>query len=190
MTQRAFLIALAGFILIGCRGPLTAPAFQRLAPDEQAQVDRMWNNMLAAPDRLDRNLLLDVTLAYELHEYGVDRAMYHAEKDYAQGVVLMDIKYDRQKPLEDWFFVEIRDRANKTVRKEHYSGDEIWSHYQDMAAFPIVASALQATTAPAVSTQPTTQPATQPTEAELRAAWIEARYRQIMAATQPVQPTH
>lgn len=189
MTQRTLLIALVGFILLGCQGPLTAPAFRRLAPEEQAQVDRMWNNMLATPDRLDRNLLLDVMLAYELHQYGVDRATYHAEKDYAGGVVLMDIKYDRQKPLDDWFFVEIRDRANHTVRKEHYSGDEIWSHCQDLWH-----STAASTTAPSTSTQPASQPATQattqPTEAELRAAWIEARYKQIMAATQPVQPTH
>jgi hypothetical protein len=63
--------------------------------------DRMWNNMLLTPDRHDRELLLDVLLTFEMHEQGVDRATYHAEKDYAGGVVVMEMKYDRLKPLED-----------------------------------------------------------------------------------------
>jgi hypothetical protein len=46
--------------LVGCRGPLMVPAMQRLTPQDQAQVDGMWNNMLSTPDRLDRNLLVDV----------------------------------------------------------------------------------------------------------------------------------
>jgi hypothetical protein len=173
-------------LLVGCRGPMIAPAFRRLDADGQARVNQMWNNMLARPDRLNRELLLDVMLAYELHEFGVDRASYHAEKDYAAGTVLMDVKYDREKPMEDWFFVELRDRAGKSIRKEHYTGEEVWSHFDDAAGYQIVGPALeQAATQP--TTLPVTRPSTQPTDAELRSAWILARYRQITAATQPEQ---
>jgi hypothetical protein len=166
---------------VGCRAPLMVPAFHRLKPDEQAQVDQMWNNMLARPDRLDRELLLDVMLAFSLHEEGVDRATYHAEKDFAGGVVLMDVSYDRQKPLEDWFLVEIRDRQKNVLRKEHYCGEEVWSHYNDLLG------GVLSTTRPTAG--PAAPPATQPTEIELREQRLEIRYKQIMAATQPMPPS-
>lgn len=151
-------------------------------------VDRMWNNMLVTPDRLDRELLLDVLLTFELHEEGIDRATFHAEKDYAGGVVAMDMKYDRLKPLEDWFFVEIFDLNKKSIRKEHYTGDEIWSHSKDTYAYLVLAPAIAAAaTQPSLMPVATTQPTTQPTEAELHLAWQIARARQIMAATQPVK---
>jgi hypothetical protein len=148
----------------------------------------MWNNMLVTPDRLDRELLLDVLLTFEMHEQGVDRATYHAEKDYAGGVVVMEMKYDRLKPLEDWFFVEVFDKQKKSIRKEHYSGEEIWSHYSDTFAYQMLAPAIAAAaTRPSLMPVATTQPTSQPTEAELRYAWQIARARQIMAATQPVR---
>jgi hypothetical protein len=184
MHYRTFIALAIVLLSIGCHGPLVAPAFRRLEPDDQARVNQMWNNMLSRPDRLDRELLLDVIVAYELHQMGVDRASYHAEKDYAAGTVLMDVKFDREKPMEDWFLIELRGRDGKLIRKEHYSGEEVWSHFNDLAAFPLYGPVLaQAATQP--TTVPVTQPATQPTDAELHAAWVIARYRQITAATQP-----
>ena len=179
-------MGIAVLVVLGCHGPLTAPAMRRLDPDEQAQVDRMWNNMLVKPDRLDRELLLDVLLTFELHEEGVDRTTYHSEKDFAGGVVLMDMKYNRQKPLEDWFFVEILDHDKKVLRKEHYSGDEIWSHYQSVGGVNVILAAA-ATTQPTTGPIAMTQPATQPTDEELRMQWQIARFKQIIAATQPMR---
>jgi hypothetical protein len=163
---------------------LTAPAVRRLDPAEQAQVDQMWANMLSTPDRLDRGLLLDVMLTFELHQLGVDRATYHAEKNVAGGgVVVMDMQFDRLKPLDDWFFVEIFDHDHKSLRKERYAGDEIWAHYNDLLG----PSQVEATTRPSTGPTAATQATTRPTDAELRNAWREARLRQIMAATQPAR---
>jgi hypothetical protein len=176
---------------IGCRGPLAVPAFRRLDAEEQAQVDQIWNNVLEKPNRLDRELLLDVMLAYQLHASGVDKASYHAEKDYAQGKVVMDVQFDRSKPLEDWFLLEVRDQKGNVLRKEHYSGDEVWSHADDLTGLDLRAT-LRETAAPASTTQPTTepiattQPTTLPSEAELRRQYLQIRYQQIMAATQPM----
>jgi hypothetical protein len=174
------------------------PAFERLNPDDQARIDGMWNNLLSDPQRLDRNLLLDVLITFQLHEQGVDRVTYHAEKDFSGGTVLMDVKFDRTKPLEDWFLIEIRDHNNKVLRKEHYSGDEVWSHSYDLAGISVIEATTQPTTSPATaettepaSTEadagPSTRPATEPYEAQLRRQWMEIRCKQILAATQPAR---
>jgi hypothetical protein len=194
--MKSVLLAVLLLSITGRRGPLAAPAFRRLDPDEQAQVDRMWDNALQRPDRLDRELLLDVIIAFQLHASGVDRATYHAEKSYAQGTVVMDVRFDRNKPLDDWFFLEVHDPKGNVVRKEHYAGDEVWSHLDQLTGFELVREA--AATQPAgvytAATQPitpqpgATQPATMPSEAELREAQLTTRYLQIIAATQPMKP--
>src|SRR3954471_16662912 len=99
-----------GAIAGGC-GPTTAPAFHRLEPDQQAQVDDAWRNMLSPPGRLDRELLLDVIVYNQFHQLGVDRADYRAEKELpnAGGPAPMRITFARRKPLDDHFFVEVRD---------------------------------------------------------------------------------
>jgi hypothetical protein len=79
--------------------------------------------------------------------------------------------------------VEIFDKDHKSIRKEHYSGDEIWAHWDDLFGSSRAGPTTSPTTGPAATSQPTTEP----TEAELRSAWQEARYRQIMAATQPAR---
>jgi hypothetical protein len=178
-----FLLSLV-WLLPGC-GPMTVPAFKRLPPDQQAQVDSSWKNMLTPTNRLDRELLLDVILAYELHQIGVDRATYEVDKDYADGTIHMRVTFDRSKPLDDHFFVEVRDKKNQLVRSETYSGDEVWSHFGALEGASVAERI--ATTQP--STQPTTQSmaATQPTDFELRQEWLKARMKQIEAATQPAR---
>ncbi len=167
----------------GCSGPLTVPAIRRLEPAEQAQVDQMWRNMLSKPDRLDRGLLLDVILTFELHQLGVDRATYHAEKDVAGDTVVMDMRFDRLKPLDDWLVVELFDHDHRSLRKERYSGEEVWSHYNDLLGPPPAEPATRPATGPTIGQTA----ATEPTDADLRQAWREARLRQVMAATQPVR---
>ena len=171
--------------LLAACGPMMAPAIRRLAPDEQAQVDGMWNNLLAKPDRLDRELLLDVMIVYQLHQLGVDKANYHAEKEFVAGTVLMDVSFDRKLPLDDWFVVSISDTSGRCLRKERYTGEEVWSH---LASFTGSGSTITRSQGPDPSS--TTSPgraATQPTDAEAHAKWLDARMQQIVAATQPAK---
>jgi hypothetical protein len=152
----------------GCHGPLTFPAVERLSPDEQAQIDRGWNNMLSPIDRLDRGLLLDVVIFYLLHQVGVDRLRLHSEKDYAGGTIVMTIDYARANdPATDRLTLEVKDRAGKSIRKETYSGAEVLGQVKSFG-------------------NATTRPDGKPTEDQVtRQAWFEARLRQIVSATQP-----
>jgi hypothetical protein len=189
MRHLRWLLVLLIIPSSGC-GPTTAPAFIRLSPDEQARVDASWKNMLTPIDRLDRELLLDVILAYQLHEIGVDRATYEADKDYADGTIHTKVTFDRTKPLDDHFFVEVRDKKKQLVRAETYSGEEVWSHFRSLGVASVairITSTTQPTTAP--TTEPTPQPAaaTQPTDEQLREEWLRARMKQITAATQPAR---
>ena len=167
MKRILALVALA--LCVGRRGPLTFPAVQRLSPDEQAEVDRDWNNMLKPTYRLDRGLLLDVVIFYQLHQVGVDRLHLESQKEYAEGPVVMTIDYVRANdPATDRLTLEVKDHAGKSMRKETYSGAEVLSQFHDM------------------NTVATTRPDGKPTEdAVAREEWLVARMHQITAATQP-----
>src|SRR5436309_2428621 len=102
--RRIDLISLALVLPLfpGC-GPTVVPAFVRVGPEQQAQIDASWKNMLTPTDRLDRELLLDVMLVYQLHQLGIDHATYEADKEFADGTIHMRVTFDRAKPLDDHF---------------------------------------------------------------------------------------
>jgi len=156
----------------GCHGPLTFPAVERLSPAEQAAIDQYWNNMLSPTDRLDRGLLLDVVMFYQLHEVGVDRLHMESQKDFAGGAVTMTIDFVRANdPASDRLTLEVKNRAGQSLRKETYSGAEVLAQFKDLSR---------------PTTNPTTRPDGRQTEDDAaREAWLEARMRQISAATQP-----
>lgn len=162
------IVALVVLALTACQGPMTVPAVQRLAPDQQEEINRDWNNMLKPSDRLDRGLLLDVVMYYQLHQMGVDRLHLESQKDYAGGTVVMTIDYVRASdPTNDRFTLEIKDPSGQSLRKETYSGEEVLSQFKALGTT-------------------TTRPDGRPTEDEVaREMWVEARLRQIAAATQP-----
>lgn len=187
----------------GCAGPTVYPAVQRLEPDEQALVDHMWNNMLNPVDRLDRELLLDVMLAYELHVYGIDRLKLDCEKDFDGGTIRIKLDYDRRRAREDdRLVVEIRDNKGNLLRREVYQNEEVLSHFKQITGVVTQEIYLLPRTAIAASaaTQPTTQtsanpsagsPTIQPKQSEDEKAaeqWRDARWHQIRAATQPSEP--
>jgi hypothetical protein len=163
-TLMGCLLAIAS----GC-GPLVVPAFTRLDPKEQVMVDQMWRNMITDPNRLDRELLLDVLIYHGLFEAGIDEGSFHAVKHVDQATVLMDIKFVRDKPLKDHFDVTIKDANGKELRSEHYSGQEVMSHVNGLWGEP--------------ATRPGEREQTEEIAAKLQ--WQEARRRQIAAATQP-----
>lgn len=187
-------LAVVPFALLSCAsvgcGPLTVPGVHRLSPDDQAVFEDMWANMLAPPDRLDRELLLDTVCAYQMFQVGVDRLTMRSEKDVPGGKAVMVVRYDRRDPSADTFAVDLYDRGGTVVRSERYSQAEVF------ARAPVVSGSVSVRIGPA-GTQPETQPAdAQPAETpEERAARAadERRAARIIAATQPLtrpgQPT-
>ena len=190
-------------MFVGGCGHMFFPAAQRLSPEDQAKVDQMWNNMLAPPERVDRELLLDVVEAFELHTAGIDRLKLECEKDFTGGTVHMIVDFNRPRPPEDdRFIIMIRDPKGHLLRKETYSSEEVLSHGRQIVG-PIITESPEVSGTVSItigqpSTQPTSQPCTKqspttapaerpPTEAEKAdQAWREARWRQIRAATRPV----
>ena len=92
---------------IGCHGPLPVPMVQRLGDEEQLEVDESWENMFAPVGRLDRSLLLDAIMAYELHTRGVDRLHMTSEKFIEGAVVVLEVIFDRDEPESDAFIVTL-----------------------------------------------------------------------------------
>lgn len=123
MILRPLIVVLA-FALAGC-GPLAIPAVQRLCPEEQAEVDASWNNMLAPPGRLDRQTLLDTLTCFQLHERGVNTLTMRSEKAFHGGTVVMEIHFDRGEELRDRFEIRIYDHQWKLVRAEQYPAEEV-----------------------------------------------------------------
>src|SRR5687767_4309953 len=99
-------LLLALLTLPSC-GPMLLPAVHRLDPDTQFHVNNAWNNMLTPPARLDRDLLLDVILARQLHTLGVDRLDFRSEKDTSPGKVVMTVRYDRAYGTDSRFTVSV-----------------------------------------------------------------------------------
>ena len=106
--MRLVLVAVCLFV-VGCHGPLTKPMVDRLDEETQQKVDDAWLNMFTPPDRLDRTLLLDVILSGQLHQYGVDYLRLVSEKHVGDGLVVMEVRYDREDPAFDEFSVSYVD---------------------------------------------------------------------------------
>jgi hypothetical protein len=151
--------------LAGC-GPMLMPMTVQLDPQEQQRVDQMWDNVLTPPDRLDRDLLLDVMLSYHLFQLGVDRLHLTAEKHFHGGLAVMEIDCDRGDAERDHFAITVVDRQGRMVRHEFYTREEVEARFNALLD-PIV-----------------TVPADQK-EHERRRMEMELRARRIKAATQP-----
>jgi hypothetical protein len=162
--------------LSGC-GPLSVPGVRRLAPDEQAIVDGMWGNMLTPPARLERDVLLDTILSFELIKTGVDRLTMRSEKDVAAGKVVMVVRFDRRDPSVDTFAVELLSGTGAVLRSERYSREEVFAHAQALREALTIRSV-------DAGTRPTTMPSETQEERSAREAY-ERRMARIAAATQP-----
>lgn len=124
MTRTILLPCLLA-VLSGC-GPLTFPAVHRLKPEEQAQVESIWTNMLAPPNRLDRSTLLDVLVAYQLHSTGIDRVRFVGEKQTPVGRVSLTVDFDRAREDNGTFAFVLTDPQGKLMRHEVYTADEVF----------------------------------------------------------------
>src|SRR5215212_9974743 len=113
-------LLLSTCVSVGC-GPLVFPAVQRLSPQEQAEVNGMWDNMLTPQDRLPRDVLVDAVVFFQLYERGVERLTMRSEKSYAGGTVVMTISYDRLMSVQDALTIELYDRVGQKVRTERYT---------------------------------------------------------------------
>jgi hypothetical protein len=157
--------------LAGC-GPLNAPMVQRLSEEEQQQIEDSWRNMLTPPDRLDRTLLLDTVITYQLHQLGVDFLRMTSEKQVEGGLVVMEVRYDRSDPAFDEFEIALVDSEGYEIRRERYTHEEVRERFEYVHG-PIVRWC--------------SEDEEEPSEEEIQrlAAEHEARMLEIYAATQP-----
>jgi len=177
---------------MGCvSGPLPVPMVERLPEKEQLDVDSAWSNMLAPPERLDREVLLDVLLAYSFHHTGVDTVGFISTKRVNDGEVSMQVFFDRHHPETDSYILSFKD-ANGTLRRfERYTPDEVKARYQ--ACFNMPLKGRGAMLYPdedafdsRISTTDEMETVHEPTSEEIAAAEaLKARERAIIAATQP-----
>src|SRR5215510_5025931 len=96
---------LAPFLVVsltGC-GPMTKPMVDRLDKDQQQAVDQVWDNLLTPVDRVNRTVLLDAIVHYNIFQLGVDRLHLAAEKETKAGLVVMQVRFDRTRPEWDEF---------------------------------------------------------------------------------------
>jgi hypothetical protein len=144
----------------------------RLSEEEQRHVEDAWYNMLTPPDRLDRTLLLDTVIRYQLHHLGVDYLRMTSEKAVGDGLVVMEVRYDRTDPAFDEFEIAYVDSDGYEIRRERYSHDEVRERFEYLHG-PIVRSCSEDDEGP--------------TEEEIERLGAEhaARIEHIEAATQP-----
>jgi len=170
MRHVTLLLAL---LTTGC-GPLILPLSTRTTPEDQHQIDTMWDNMLTPASRVPRETLLDSILVYWLYQTGVDRLHLTSEKYLTHGKVVMEIDCDRASPDTDQFTLTILDDRGQTLRRERYPRPEIESRAQALWQF-------HPNSIPAL-THTTTQPTTHPCEHDIER---ERRLKAIQSATQP-----
>ena len=169
--MRLVLVAVCLFV-VGCHGPLTKPMVDRLDEETQQKVDDAWLNMFTPPDRLDRTLLLDVILSGQLHQYGVDYLRLVSEKHVGDGLVVMEVRYDREDPAFDEFSVSYVDNEGYEVRRERFTREEVEEEICFLLTQEEVTDDMDAETREAV---------------ELRIAEREARMEEIQAVLAPLQ---
>lgn len=157
-------------VVAGCGQLLSVPMVERLEPEEQVQVDSSWQNMFSPPERLDRTLLLDVIVSGHMHERGVDHLRLTSEKWLDEGVIVMEVRFDRSEPALDEFSVRFVDNSGIERRRERFSREDIEERIalrrQSVAGFVEGDDELEA-------------------EQARRAAAFQARMTEIRAATQP-----
>ena len=169
--MRLVLVAVCLFV-VGCHGPLTKPMVDRLDEETQQKVDDAWLNMFTPPDGLDRTLLLDVILSGQLHQYGVDYLRLVSEKHVGDGLVVMEVRYDREDAAFDEFSVSYVDNEGYEVRRERFTREEVEEEIRFLLTQEEVTDDMDAETREAV---------------ELRIAEREARMEEIQAVLAPLQ---
>ena len=112
-------------MLCGYHGPLGIPMVERLSDDEQKQIDEGWGNMFTPAERLDRELLLDTLITYQLHHRGVDSLRLVSEKRIGENLVVMEIRFDLDDPEHDEFEISYVDSEGYELRRERFSHGEV-----------------------------------------------------------------
>lgn len=158
-------------VVVGCHGPLGKPMVDRLDDETQMAVDEVWLKMFTPVDRMDRSLLLDVIVAGQLHTYGVDYLQLSSQKRVGDGLVVMDVGFDRDQPEFDEFSVRYVDGRGREVRRERFSRAEVEE------SFAFLFGQVQA----ALETEALT-----PEEVESRQAEWEARMEEIREVLAPL----
>jgi len=178
--MRFALLILLTASITGC-GPLVSPMLPRLKPDEQHQVDQAWDNLLTPVQRVDRQTLLDTSVAFWMYTLGVDRMHMTSEKYFSGGTVVMEIDCDRAVPDSDQYTITVLDRQGRTLRRERYSRSDVEESSTEMLSGIVQMES---------TTQPTTQSATAPSESpehRQRREEAERRRAAVIAATQPAR---
>ena len=161
------LVPCLAILLTGC-GPMFLPATVPLSPEEQKQVDSMWDNLLSPVNRVNRQTLLDAILVYWLFQSGVDRLHMTSETYFAHGKAVMEIDCDRANPQADQFSITVLDDRGRTQRRERYSRADIEKSAADLSV-----------------AIPTTQPCRETPEQRQHRLEQERRMRAVVAGTQP-----
>ena len=164
-------------VLAGC-GPMARPMVVRIEEKDQVQINEAWENMLSPPGRLDRILLLDTVMAYQLYQVGTDRVYFGSDKHLRDGVVTMEVFFDRRSPESDRFTIRYVNGRRQQELYETYLRQEVDDRFEFL--FPSVAERNE-TSGDAAKLSEEEWKAR---EAEL-AAQRETRRREIEAATQP-----
>lgn len=128
-------------LCVGTFGCLAAyePMPQRLSPEGQTQVDEGWSRVVAAREKVDRQLLLDTIILEQLWHSGVDRLDLTVEKDVGDATVRMVTHFRREKPEADRFTVTYLDRAGSILREESFTREEIHRTAEELMIDPMTA---------------------------------------------------
>jgi hypothetical protein len=165
------VLCFACLFVVGCYGPMTRPMVERLPEEQQQDIDNAWVNMFSPPDRLDHTLLLDVIVTMELFQKGVDRLWMVSEKRAGAGLVVMEVRFDRDDPTFDEFTVTYVDGLGREVRRERYAREEIHKRAAFLFMYPDLPDDADA--------------ATREERIREHAKQQEARKEEIRAATRP-----
>ena len=168
----AFLL---GLLLAGC-GPVFSPFLIEQKPEDRKMIDSEWENMFTPPNRLDRDLLLDVLTARQELQLAFDRMHVNAEKYFAGGRAVLEADFDRANPDTDQLTITLFDLQGRTTRRERYGRQEIKARWDDLDHPPMVR--LKAKDGLAVPETP---------EEKKRRLEAEKRAARIQAATQPAE---
>jgi hypothetical protein len=123
--------SLVVLVVAGC-GPMQTPLPSRPDAEQQKGIDESWDNALRPLDRFDHQGLLDLLMVSKAYELGVDKLSFRSEKKVALGTVVMEVHYDRLKPAEDRFEMQLLDGAGKVLRQERYDRDVIEKTYKEL----------------------------------------------------------
>ncbi|HKA07380.1 MAG TPA: hypothetical protein VKD71_08995 [Gemmataceae bacterium] len=125
MRTLVALLAFSVFVVAGCVPMKSGPLPSQLLDDDQRRVDDCWERALTPIDRLEREPFLDALIITQGYQLGVDRLHLRSEKDFSSGVVVMEIRITRKRPVDDRFEVSVLDKNGKVLRDFMYSREEV-----------------------------------------------------------------